>query len=510
MLVDEIAAHDQTDKALQSAKEQAEAASNAKSRYLTGISHEVRTPLNSILGYAQLLENDQQLPESIQAQISVMRRSGEHLADLIEGMLDISSIEAGKLFLHRDQVKLDPMIEQLVYMFRLQAAEKGLSFTYECDSMLPKFVTTDEKRLRQILINLLSNAVKFTQSGAIVFAVSYKNQVAKFKIIDSGVGIPEEDLERIFLPFERIRRSGVPPTKGTGLGLTITRLLTEILGGDLSLKNNNNGSGVTANVALMLSEVMTPDDVVFRQRIYGYKGERKTITVVDDDATHRGLISDMLSPLGFIVLEAHDGETCLAMHKEQEPDIYLLDFSMPGLDGWQVAERLREQACKKPIIMVSANVGENNKSHLHPNAINSYIVKPVRLDNLLERLGTALAIEWLHEPNQQKNNTPSPSTPTPKQANAQWLLLPKTGLPDRDSIIELIELAQVGHLSALKNKIQQLKDVESVSEEFHNVVSCLISEVRFDSLIKTLNESLNNEYNLEKNHQLITEVNKSL
>ena len=488
LLVNEITAHDKTAKALQSAKEHAEAASNAKSRYLTGISHEVRTPLNSILGYAQLLENDKQLPETTQAQVLVMRRSGEHLADLIEGMLDISSIEAGKLFLHRDQVKLNSVIEQLVYMFRSQAEDKGLTFNYECHSILPKFVTTDEKRLRQILINLLSNAIKFTQSGQITFSVRYKNQVARFEIIDSGIGIPEADLERIFLPFERIRRSGVPPTKGTGLGLTITRLLTEILGGELSIKNNDNVPGVTANALLMLSEITTPDDAIFKQRIFGYKGDRKTVTIVDDDATHRGLISDILSPLGFIVLEAHDGETCLAMHKEHEPDIYLLDFSMPGLDGWQVAECLRNQKFKKPIIMLSANVGENNKSHLHPNAINNYIVKPIKLDNLLEKLGTALAIEWLHEPNKKPDDRPSF-----EQTNSQWLLIPKTGLPDRESVIELIELAQVGHLSALKNKLQELKSVESISQEFHNMAAYLVSEVRFDSLIKNLNESLNNE-----------------
>lgn len=505
LLVNEIAAHDKTDKELQNAKENAEAASNAKSRYLTGISHEVRTPLNSILGYAQLLENNKELPKEMQAQISVMRRSGEHLADLIEGMLDISSIEAGKLFLHRDQVKLNQLIEQLVYMFRLQAKENGLDFVYECDCALPQFVATDEKRLRQILINLLSNAIKFTPSGTITFAVSYKNQVAKFNIIDSGVGIPETDLERIFLPFERIRRSGIPATTGTGLGLTITRLLTEVLGGELSIRNNTNSPGVTANAILMLSEITSPENTIFKQRAFGYKGERKTVTVVDDDATHRGLISDMLTPLGFTVLEAHDGDTCLAMHDDHQPDLYFLDYSMPGLDGWQVAEKLREKGFKKPIIMLSANVGENNKSHLHPNAINSYIFKPIRLDNLLEKLGTSLAIEWLYEQKYTSVNQNQELKQDPKTPNSQWSLLPKEGLPNRDCILELIELAKIGHLSKLKNKIKQLEKVESVGDEFINVVSYWVSEVRFDSLINALNESLMND-----NETVIPQQNTTL
>jgi len=499
LLTKEIAAHDKTDKALQNAKEHAEAANSAKSRYLTGISHEVRTPLNSILGYAQLLESDSQLPKEKQSQISVMRRSGEHLADLIEGMLDISSIEAGKLFLHRDQVRISDVLEQMVYMFRLQAEQKGLIFTYHCRSKLPKFVTIDEKRLRQILINLLSNAVKFTQTGEILFTVSYKNQVANFQIIDSGIGIPETELERIFLPFERIRRSGTPQTNGTGLGLTITRLLTEILGGELTIKNNSDGVGVKANVLIMLSEVMSPNDNISRQRAYGYEGKRKTVTVVDDDPTHRGLISDILSPLGFNVLEAHDGETCLLMNKEYEPDIYLLDISMPGQDGWVIADTLRQQGFKKPIIMVSANVGESNKLHIPPNTANGYIVKPVRIDNLLEKLSKSLSIKWLYEPqelSQTLSNRP--------------VELPKQGLPSQEIINHLIELAEIGHLSELKKQLNELESSHLVSSEFLEVMLYWVSEVRFDSLITALKAISSNLYSVKSESVVTKNIQNSV
>ena len=481
LLAKEIAAHDKTDKALQNAKEFAEAANNAKSRYLSGISHEVRTPLNSILGYAQLLETDAEMPKSKQLQISVIRRSGEHLADLIEGMLDISSIEAGKLFLHRDQVRINTVLEQIVYMFRLQAEDKGLNFVFKCNSKLPKFVTTDEKRLRQILINLLSNAIKFTQSGEIVFSVSYKNQVARFQITDSGVGIPEAEMKRIFLPFERIRRPGVPSTQGTGLGLTITRLLTEILGGELVIENNSNGIGVTANVSILLSEIMTPDSVTSPQRIYGYLGNHKTITVVDDDATHRGLISDILSPLGFNVLEAHDGESCLLMSKEHEPDIYLLDIDMPGKDGWEVADILRKQGFKKPIIMVSASVDQNNQddrtpqTNNRPHLSNGYIVKPIKVNNLLEKISKALSIKWIHEPQNLS-----------QKVLHHELKLPSHGLPAIETINHLIELAEVGHLSELKTQLKNLKAQSSVSDEFLDLMFYWVSEVNFDSLIKAL------------------------
>src|SRR5690606_806455 len=165
LLMEEILAHERTDKALQEAKEHAEAANLAKSRYLTGISHELRSPLNAVLGYTQLLERDPAMPANRKEALTVIRRSGEHLADLIEGLLDISKIEAGRLDLHKDQVKLAVLMDQLVNMFRLQAEAKGLVFEYHCNDRLPEFVHTDEKRLRQILINLLSNAIKYTEQG---------------------------------------------------------------------------------------------------------------------------------------------------------------------------------------------------------------------------------------------------------------------------------------------------------------------------------------------------------
>jgi signal transduction histidine kinase/purine-cytosine permease-like protein len=185
LLMEEIEAHERTDNALQLAKEQAEAANQAKSRYLTGISHELRSPLNAVLGYAQLLEKDPGMPAHRKEAIGVIRRSSEHLADLIEGLLDISKIEAGRLDLHKDQVRLPLFMNQLVNMFRLEAEAKGLQFVYECADRLPEFVSADEKRLRQILINLLSNAIKYTEKGQVLFTLRYrtKSQNSPFKIL---------------------------------------------------------------------------------------------------------------------------------------------------------------------------------------------------------------------------------------------------------------------------------------------------------------------------------------
>lgn len=475
LLMEEIEAHEKTDIALQKAKEVAEAANNAKSRYLTGISHELRTPLNSILGYAQLLENETTLPPKSREQVSVIRRSGEHLTDLIEGLLDISKIEAGRLDIHRDQVRISPLLDQLVNMFRLQAEEKGLAFNYQCLSTLPEFVATDEKRLRQILINLLSNAVKFTEIGSITFSISYRNQVAEFKVVDSGVGIPEEDMERIYKPFERLRGPGVPYVHGTGLGLTITRLLTDIMGGEIEVANNPQG-GVTFTVWLMLSRITAPNvDTQTSQCIYGYAGGRKTILVVDDDPAHRGLISDILSPLGFTVLEAPDAMTSFSILDECEPDLCLMDISMPDVDGWSAAKIFRDRQYKRPIIMISADADEGNYHQKARPIHNDYIIKPVKIDNLLDKVGHCLHLSWQFEPKISAYNSGIGKS-----------LFTENEKPDHTHIDSLIALAEIGHLSGLKERIYELEKQKLAGVNFIKQLRTLTNNVKFDSIIRLL------------------------
>ena len=203
LLMREIEAHKRTDAKLQRAKEVAEAANEAKSRHLVGLSHELRTPLNSIFGYAQVLERDPNIPAKRTDAVKVIRRSAEHLSGLIDGLLDISKIEAGRFHLDRNEVRTKEFLDQLLGMFQLQASARGIAFHFTLPERLPFVVHTDENRLRQILINLLSNAIKFTDEGQVTFEMTYRNQVAEFIVTDTGIGIHAEDLDRIFLPFER-------------------------------------------------------------------------------------------------------------------------------------------------------------------------------------------------------------------------------------------------------------------------------------------------------------------
>ena len=297
LLMNEIEAHQRTDAKLQKAKEVAEAASKAKSRHVVGLSHELRTPLNAILGYSQILERDPAIPARRVQAIKVVRRNAEHLSGLIDGLLDISKIEAGRFHLNRNEVHTADFLAQLIDMFRLQANAKGIEFCCVVSRALPAVVHADENRLRQILINLLSNAIKFTDSGHVTFRVGYRNQVGDFEIEDSGIGISKNDLERIFQPFERARAARARAVAGTGLGLTITSLLTNVMGGDITVASEV-GKGSTFRVRMLLSEVSRPRIAsTMEDQVRGYIGPRQTVLIADDNEIQRDLVRELLSPL---------------------------------------------------------------------------------------------------------------------------------------------------------------------------------------------------------------------
>jgi signal transduction histidine kinase/purine-cytosine permease-like protein/DNA-binding response OmpR family regulator len=496
LLMEEIEAHDRTDQALQKAKEEAESANQAKSRYLTGISHELRSPLNAILGYAQLLEKDPDIPAHRREALSVIRHSGEHLADLIEGLLDISKIEVGRLDLHQDQVRIALLLEQLVNMFRLQAEAKGLMFIYECKDNLPEFVRTDEKRLRQILINLLSNAIKYTGKGNVTFSVRYRNQVAEFVVSDTGEGIASENLERIFRPFERVSRPG-STTTGTGLGLTITRLLTEIMGGDISVSSQLD-QGSQFKISLMLSAITQTKNqpvTLVQQPILGYQGEIKRLMVVDDDASHRQLMKAMLLPLGFEVIDVENPQRVLSELSEEKEkglsiDLFMLDVSMPGMDGWELVKQLREADYFQPVVMVSADAseGRNSLQPLAPETAplhQSYVIKPVRLQLLLDHLGRLLNLTWKYE------SLSAQELPTKELTAQQMIATDKKGEVTGKDLDEISRLAAIGHKKGLVKKIDQLKSAAVYDDYqkvfFEKIIKCA-NNFQFEAILSEIDD----------------------
>ena len=453
LLMNEIEAHKRTDAKLQKAKEVAEAASKAKSRHVVGLSHELRTPLNAILGYAQLLERDPAIPLLKMNAIKVVRRSAEHLSQLIDGLLDISKIEAGRFHLDRNEVHLSDFLDQLVDMFRLQATAKGIEFRYVCAQRLPSVVHTDENRLRQILINLLSNAIKFTDSGQVTFQVAYRHQVAAFTFEDTGIGIHKSDLERIFQPFERAQTARTKGTTGTGLGLTITSLLTNVMGGEITVRSEV-GKGSVFRVKLLLSEVARPRIASTREdRVRGYIGPRQTILVVDDNEIQRHLVRDLLAPLGFNVVSAASGRDCLLLAEQNRPNLVLLDIAMPEMDGWQVARRFRNRSGERiAIVMLSANAIDPNHMLDAGRLYDDCLMKPIDLRQLLQKIHALLNIEWIYEA-----KAAAPAAPS-----ASW------SAPPQDDIDELISLGEIGHVRRI---LERLSEIENGSPEYGDFVA---------------------------------------
>lgn len=456
-LLQEIEAHEETDRELQAAKEVAERASEAKSRYMSGISHELRTPLQSIIGYAQLIQGRDSLERADSEGLKIIHRSGQYLADLIEGLLDISRIEAGRLELCRGAVVLPELLVQLEQMFAFQAAQKGVSFIAEFPERLPQVVMTDEKRLRQILINLLSNAVKYTPDGEVRFRLTYRNQVAEFVIEDTGVGIVKEDLERVFDPFERVRTAATADLPGSGLGLTIVRLLTDIMGGDLQASSTP-GQGSCFKVSLMLPWAEgTPEVDAVQAPINGYQGARKTICVVDDDPVLRGLLSDMLQPLGFGIFEARDALSCLSLIEEVRPDLFLLDISMPGMNGLDLAAELRKRGHTEPLLMLSAEVQEQRRQPAGSAVYDDYLVKPVSTQLLLERIGHHLKLEWEHREAEVSASQVTRSSAAPVKTDHQ--------VPDHPLVRELRGYAEIGYRRGVRQALEQLREADLLSPE---------------------------------------------
>jgi signal transduction histidine kinase/ActR/RegA family two-component response regulator len=442
LLLKEIAAHKKTDAALQDAKEIAEAANRAKSRYVVGLSHELRTPLNAVLGYAQILERDETIPVPRQSAIKVIKRSADHLSGLIDGLLDISKIEAGRLQVYSNEINIQDFLDQIVEMFSLQAQAKGLAFEHMRSPLLPQYARTDEKRLRQILVNLLSNAIKFTDEGTVRFEIAYRSQVATFTIADTGRGIAEKDLGRIYEPFQRGEAETARPMPGLGLGLTITQLLTSTLGGEITAASTKD-VGSTFRVRLMLSAIERPNTAPApEKKIVSYTGPRRTIVVVDDNQDHRDLMREVLAPMDFVVLTATGGRDCLTLIEGTTPDLFLVDISMPDMNGWQLVTKLREIGQTGPVIMLSANIGDGVAAVPEDAGHNDAVAKPVDIRRLADKLASHLGLKWIYE-------TDAPPLPVP--AIRQPVKSPGTL-----HVQDLLRLGEIGYVRGIEAKLADL------------------------------------------------------
>ncbi len=433
------------------ARDMAESANRAKSEFLANMSHELRTPLNSILGYTQILKRQPGLNETYVGWLNVVQKSGEHLLMVISDVLDLSKIEARKLDLQPTAVHLPGFINELAGIVRLKAEQKGLHFAYEAFTPLPLGVRVDEKRLRQVLLNLLDNAIKYTDTGGVTFRVGLlrtdtpQNQaIIRFEVIDTGIGISPGQQARLFQAFEQVgdRRRHVD---GTGLGLAISRYLAQAMGGEVYVRSEPDlGSTFWLDIALPLVEMVAPpSNSAGDQAIIGYQGERRTVLVVDDIADNRHVLAHVLAPLGFNIVEAHNGLEAVAQTEAVQPDLVLMDIVMPNVTGLEATQEIRRRPLtRQPVIIaISASVLENDQSQSLNAGCDAFLPKPVDVDALLNLLATLLRLQWIYA-------TPA-ITDTPS-GEAALLLPPKA------DVHALMALAQRGDVEGIQTYAETL------------------------------------------------------
>lgn len=425
--------------------EAAKSASAAKSRYLANVSHEIRSPLNAIYGYAQLIEQEAQVDPKDAAR--VIRRSAEHLTNLVEGLLDIASVEQGVVRIDSAVVRLAPLVEQVAEMFRPQAERKGLMFRCELPDRLPEFVRMDTRRVRQVLINLVSNAVKFTDHGEVVLALDWSGQTATFEVRDTGPGISETQHEQVFAPFERSDYNPHSGNTGAGLGLAISRAIVQMLGGDLQVESVA-GKGSSFKLRLLMPQVSgfveSKAGAVLRPT--GYTGKRRSLLLVDDNPDHLSLLRNALGELGFDISYANDGHSALTMAERGQFDAVILDVSMPGISGWETAAHMRAVHGRSiSILMLSANAEERHGLEGQAADHDHFLLKPIDLSVLIDVLGRLLSVNWTW----------------PKQApSVGHASIPEAiSLSDtaRAHVEQLKLLLRIGHVRAMEDEIRNLE-----------------------------------------------------
>lgn len=383
---------------LQHAKEVADNANRAKSQFLASMSHELRTPLNGILGYTQILDRDPTLSAKQRDGVEVIHQSAEHLLALINDVLDLAKIEAGKLELHAVEFNLPEFAHNAVEFFSPRAREKNLRLESSIAPDLPRIVWGDSQRLRQVLFNLLGNAMKFTEQGAVIFTVERSGDLFLFSVSDTGPGISAEDQTRLFEPFSQVGEQG-QRAGGTGLGLNVSRNIVGQMGGTLRVQSRPGwGARFWFEIALpeVLGDVLANRPPAVTRRVIGYEGPRLRVLVADDHAPNRTVLVDLLQPLGFDLLAAHDGQQAIEIALRQRPDVVLMDLRMPRVDGMAAAQSILGHYRENPpcIIAVSASTLEGPQNAALAAGCTAFLSKPFFEEDLFTLMERHMGIIW--------------------------------------------------------------------------------------------------------------------
>jgi CheY-like chemotaxis protein len=479
------------------AEKKAITASQAKTIFLASMSHELRTPLTAILGFAQLMERSKKRDPEDQEYLNVITSSGEHLLGLINDVLSISKIEAGKVSLQEQAFHLPNLLKTLEEMLQIRAKNKLIDLVFNINNQIPEYVLGDEGKLRQILINLLGNAIKFTSKGTVTLSIYWQNDTAYFEIKDTGYGISPEDQEKLFHNFVQTE-SGQKLGEGTGLGLAISKQFIELMQGSIKVSSQLGlGTTFNFNVKLLLSKKVNKETSSSKVIALAPKQSSYRILVADDKWEERTLLTTLLSSVGFDLRQATNGKEALEIWMNWQPHLIYLDLNMPIIDGYLTTKIIRDLEVGKAIdnivgldfsqlkiknphtliIVITASVLDYERNSILDVGCDDLIAKPYKENTIFNKLKEHLAINYVYEEIKTVDKELAKDTKDTIDIKDKLLAIPK------DLLSKLGESVALGDIY---ESMETIEEIHSYDEDLANRLKGLLKSYRFDELLSIL------------------------
>jgi len=481
----DITKRKQFEREVLAAKEVAETANQAKSIFLANMSHELRSPLNAILGFAQILTRSQRLDKENQENVGIISRSGEHLLSLINQVLDLSKIEAGRTTLNENHFDFYRLLDDLEDMFHLKADDKHLQLLFEREPSVSQYIYTDEVKVRQVLINLLNNALKFTVEGGITVRVNAKAQadlnqqraVIEFEIEDTGPGIASDELGDLFKAFVQTS-TGKQSQEGTGLGLPISRKFVQLMGGDMVVTSEvGQGTTFKFHIECQLSEANNIKKPAHEKRVVALAPDqpRYRILIVDDKWPSRQLLIKLLNPLGFELREAENGQEAVEVWDEWQPHLIWMDMRMPVMDGYEATQQIRKHTKGQAtaIVALTASVLEEERAVILDAGCDDFLRKPFKEGDIFDLMHKHIGVNYVYEDSGESAESEGDEETKPENLKSEITQLPGDLLAKLQESVETADLPTI---------LPLIEVIGEQNKPLANALTKLVNGFRFDIL----------------------------